>query len=1019
MSEAVFSSFRSRNKIRIVGETSIIQRLLDRSQPLASGSAGLRLSQVGNMLLLGSADASDIFASVAREHDVLDAWLGLAFTHHLRGESARAAETIGQALRRHAFVGEITPIAQRIAQAAGAPGWCSLDGSGELIVQLTRAPAKSDKPVATLDERPVSLQIQPSGLCFTGILPKGWERGGSVVVRLDGQELLGSPLAIEAIVRVEGFVDSTDGDLHGWAWCPHDPGRDPVLTVEGVGGQNRIDIAASLSGVVIRHENPLARPRGFRIAPERLRCFDGPVRVCGVGCDLTGSPLDPSAEQRSAEGAARILADLFPAPGYHARSTVRDLSLVSVPAHVVGGPVEGGLRKRPVDVVIPVYGRLDLTLACLVSVLTDLPRYARVIVVDDASPDPVAAQELGKFAARHRITLLSHAANRGFPATANAGMRHDPSRDIVLLNSDTLVAPGWLASLREAAYSACDIGTVTPLSNDATILSYPSVEHSNPMPDMDETIRIDALARSVNAGLLVDIPTAVGFCTYIKRDCLNATGLLREDIFAQGYGEENDFCIRARHLGWRHIGLPGMFVAHIGGSSFGSRKQHLVERNMRMLNQLHPGYNALIHAFQRADPLAEPRRRLDMARWATFRTGAKSVLLITHARAGGVRRHVTERAAVLRAEGFRTIVLWPAASRQGEGRDCILGSGPEGGTPNLRFAIPDELDLLVALLRADNPLRAEVHHMVGHDHQLMDLFGRLGIPYDIVVHDYSWVCPRINLVGVHRRYCGEPDIVDCEACVEDVGSKNDEQIGPRRLLERSAGEMAGASNVVVSSGDVAARIRRHFPLVQPKIVMWEDDSVLPPLAPAPVAADGIRRVCVLGAIGIEKGYDMLLACARDAVKRKLKLRFHLVGHSYDDDRLLATGKVQITGQYEEEEVDALIRQQQAQMAWLPSLWPETWCYTLTQSWHAGLNVFAFDIGTPAERIRRTGRGWLVPLGLAPEHLNNRMLALDPWIGEKASADAAPGCSGTVAVPVRIERRRQHLGNRSGSVLHPL
>ena len=993
MSEAGFPALRQSNRIRRAGETTIVQRLLDRSRPAGPGTTGLRLSQVGDRLLLGTVDASDIFGSVAREHDVLEAWLGLAFTYHLRDEAALAAETVGRALRCHAFVMEIAPIAQRIAQAAGAAGWCSLDGAGELIVQLTRAPARRAKPMATLDGRPVALHVQPSGLCFSGVLPRGWERAGAVAVRLDKEELLGSPLAIPAIVRVEGFVDSKDGDLRGWAWCPHDPGRDPTLTVVDAAGRIRFDVVADLPCAGIRHENPAARPRGFRIPPDQLRCFAGPVHLLGAGRDLTGSPLDPSAEQRSAEGASRILADLFPAPGYSARGGVPNLSFVSVPAHVVGGPVEGGSKRRPVDVVIPVYGRIDLTLACLISVLADLPRYARVVVIDDASPDQKVTEQLSVFAARYGITLLRHATNRGFPAAANAGMRHDATRDVVLLNSDTLVPPGWLASLRSAAYSACDIGSATPFSNDATILSYPYVDHTNPMPGLDETIRLDALARSANAGHLVDVPTAVGFCTYIKRDCLTATGLLREDIFAQGYGEENDFCIRARHLGWRHVGVPGMFVAHLGGSSFGARKQHLVERNMRTLNQLHPGYSELINAFQKVDPLAEPRRRLDMARWRTLQTDTESVLLVTHSRAGGVRRHVAERAAILRAEGFRPIVLWPAVSRSGTGRECVLGDGPEGGTPNMRFAIPEELDLLAKVLKDDKAVRAEVHHMIGHDHHLMDLFARLGIPYDIIVHDYSWLCPRINLVGVHRRYCGEPDLVDCEACIEDAGTKNDEQTTPHRLRERSASEMAGASAVVVSSADVAARIRRHFPAISPKIAMWEDDSTLPAVAPCRTAADGFRRVLVLGAIGIEKGYDMLLACARDAVKRGLKIRFHLVGHSYDDDRLLSTGNVLITGEYTEHEVGRLIRQQQAQIAWLPSLWPETWCYTLTQAWQAGLNVFAFDIGTPAERIRRNGRGWLVPLGLAPEHLNNRMLALDPAIGDKACPDVAAGASG--------------------------
>ena len=60
---------------------------------------------------------------------------------------------------------------------------------------------------------------------------------------------------------------------------------------------------------------------------------------------------------------------------------------------------------------------------------------------------------------------------------------------------------------------------------------------------------------------------------YIRRECLDAAGLFRADVFAQGYGEENDFCLRARHLGWRHVAVPGVFVAHLGGRSFGSARR--------------------------------------------------------------------------------------------------------------------------------------------------------------------------------------------------------------------------------------------------------------------------------------------------------------------------------------------------------------------------------------------------------------------------------------------------------------
>jgi glycosyltransferase involved in cell wall biosynthesis len=85
--------------------------------------------------------------------------------------------------------------------------------------------------------------------------------------------------------------------------------------------------------------------------------------------------------------------------------------------------------------------------------------------------------------------------------------------------------------------------------------------------------------------------------------------------------------------------------------------------------------------------------------------------------------------------------------------------------------------------------------------------------------------------------------------------------------------------------------------------------------------------------------------------------------------------VRITGPYEAHEAVALIRRQQASLAWLPSIWPETWCYTLTEAWQAGLDVLAFDIGAPAERIRRTGRGWICPLGISAMALNDWLMAL--------------------------------------------
>jgi glycosyltransferase involved in cell wall biosynthesis len=177
----------------------------------------------------------------------------------------------------------------------------------------------------------------------------------------------------------------------------------------------------------------------------------------------------------------------------------------------------------------------------------------------------------------------------------------------------------------------------------------------------------------------------------------------------------------------------------------------------------------------------------------------------------------------------------------------------------------------------------------------------------------------------------------------------------------------------VPSEDTAARIARHFPPIRATVVPHEDDAAIADPTPP---ARGAKRclVCVVGAIGVHKGYQVVLDCARDAAERDLPLDFVVVGHTIDDRRLLATGRVFVTGGFAPEEAVALIRAQHAALALLPSIFPETWCFSLAEAWRAGLRVAAFDIGAPAERIRRTGRGLLLPLGLKPAGINNALVA---------------------------------------------
>mgnify|MGYP001807094545 CR=1 FL=1 len=268
--------------------------------------------------------------------------------------------------------------------------------------------------------------------------------------------------------------------------------------------------------------------------------------------------------------------------------------------------------RATVDVVVPVHGGRPLTLQAIASVLeaTTCEAY-ELVVVDDASPDPLLRGELETLAGAGLITLLANERNIGFVGSANRGMGLHPARDVFLLNSDARVYGNWLDRLM-AALRTPSTATATPLSNAATILSYPATLCENRLLP-ENVAEWDCLCADIESPV-VEIPTAVGFCMAVRRACLDQIGAFDQDRFGRGYGEENDFCLRASAAGWRHVAAPGLFVWHRGGTSFGAKRDELVAAAQATIEALHPGYAARVGRFIRQDPLAPARRALDIAR---------------------------------------------------------------------------------------------------------------------------------------------------------------------------------------------------------------------------------------------------------------------------------------------------------------------------------------------------------------------------------------------------------------------
>src|SRR5262249_17480895 len=126
--------------------------------------------------------------------------------------------------------------------------------------------------------------------------------------------------------------------------------------------------------------------------------------------------------------------------------------------------------------------------------------------------------------------------------------------------------------------------------------------------------KLDNLFAATNAGKAVDLPTAVGFCMYIRRDALASLGLFDAERFGRGYGEENDFCMRAGKAGWRNILAGDTFIYHNGSVSFSEDGIALPQASAKALFEVPPDSPQVVHEFLVRDPPLPLRAAIDAAR---------------------------------------------------------------------------------------------------------------------------------------------------------------------------------------------------------------------------------------------------------------------------------------------------------------------------------------------------------------------------------------------------------------------
>jgi GT2 family glycosyltransferase len=210
--------------------------------------------------------------------------------------------------------------------------------------------------------------------------------------------------------------------------------------------------------------------------------------------------------------------------------------------------------------VIPTYGDPTLTIDAVRSVHKTVDRRrTRVVVVDDGSP--AVHQERLRRELDGQAEVILGDEQLGFAANANRGLGV-ATGDVVLLNNDTIAHRGWLERLQYYARTSKSHGIVGPklLYPDHRIQSAGSYRNLGAPEWFDHRYRF-APADHGPANVIAPAIGVTGACMYVKREVIEAVGLLDE-----GYGmayEDMDWCLRAWEAGFDVSYYPRATLSHL------------------------------------------------------------------------------------------------------------------------------------------------------------------------------------------------------------------------------------------------------------------------------------------------------------------------------------------------------------------------------------------------------------------------------------------------------------------------
>ena len=615
-----------------------------------------------------------------------------------------------------------------------------------------------------------------------------------------------------------------------------------------------------------------------------------------------------------------------------------------------------------IDIIIPIYNAYEFTKRCIEAVYQNTDIKYNLFLVNDASSDIRIKDILDDLKIKskpkqmEKLIIINNDKNLGFINSVNKAMLLSEN-NVVLLNTDAEVPKNWLSRLVHPLLLDNKIASVTPYSNSATICSFPEFCKDNDLPSGMQLNEIDAIFNLYGGVEPVDIPTGVGFCMLMNRECIDKYGLF-DDIYGKGYGEENDWCMRVFEQGYRNVMITNLFVYHKHGVSFLEHKDKIKEErindNLLILENRYPKYHVSVQNYIKSDILKINMEFLKSILNTKQNSLLDGILFINHSMGGGtkvyqnnlIEEFFDKRSYTFELQADLSTIIF---------KDCK-------SKKEFLFDINSIDDAMFSkLMNAFEIKLIYINQLITYPLiKMINLIRNSNVEYIYFVHDFYSVCPSYNLIDNNKKYCKmESEKNICINCIKKQKISRKIDITLWRSLFKDF--LHEASNVIAPSDSAKRIINNYYPELEIMVKEHNLSETLFKSFKVEFLNDEYLRIGIIGAISDIKGSEILDDLIELSRKSQMKVKFIVIGTTSLHNAFYRSedGLFEVTGPYDNKKISKILSEYRIGMVLIPSICPETYSYTTSEAIYSGYPCISFDIGAPAERIKKHNAGFVI------------------------------------------------------------